>query len=568
VINRRIAWLAIAALSAPSLGLGTPEAPPDLTGRWQLNEKESEDARAKVGWGGEGAPRRPGERPAYPGERRPEERGPGGRNLGDWGSPPTTPRTSVTGSLPPEFGDFLEPAKALVITGTTSELTLDEGRGVLVRLPLDGSAQKEDRLTRVARWDGETLVVESRVESAGKLTTRYSLMPGSRRLEVYSRLAAPQGGAITIRRVYDPAEASESSESAASELPPAPSPRRPASQGSAPQAPSPPSPLPQEDAAEDPAPRAERPRPAAATAGKEDVPSFGVTTELVYVRFHVERKGEYVDHLSADQIRVLEDGRPQTVALLETPSTRERTLAPEITLALDVSSSVMDAGLLDERLIRDVFLAGLSRDTSVGLCAFGGELRCFVEPTQNAQQLLHGFQDALFFGQASRGQGTRLYASLAELCHEEAVRPPAPRALVVFSDGLDNHGGSVKEAINGALASDVRVYAVKLSQAFQETAPLRAGGFGRPPARAMYDYRKLDLNRLAGETGGRAYEPATVDKRVIAEILRDIATEISMEHVVGYQPQGAATGRKRRVKVELADKSIGRIPDGERTLLR
>ena len=41
-----------------------------------------------------------------------------------------------------------------------------------------------------------------------------------------------------------------------------------------------------------------------------------------------------------------------------------------------------------------------------------------------------------------------------------------------------------------------------------------------------------------------------------------------MENVVGYQPQGAATGQKHRVKVELADKSLGSIKDGERTLVR
>jgi hypothetical protein len=41
-----------------------------------------------------------------------------------------------------------------------------------------------------------------------------------------------------------------------------------------------------------------------------------------------------------------------------------------------------------------------------------------------------------------------------------------------------------------------------------------------------------------------------------------------MENVVGYQPEGAATGRKHRVKVELVDKSLGAIPDGERTLVR
>src|SRR6185503_3365491 len=91
---------------------------------------------------------------------------------------------------------------------------------------------------------------------------------------------------------------------------------------------------------------------------KPAVPTFGISTELVYVRFHVERKkGEYLAGLKPDQIRVLEDGKPQPVALLETPSTRERTVPPQVTLALDVSSSVMDAQLLDESLLREVLLA-------------------------------------------------------------------------------------------------------------------------------------------------------------------------------------------------------------------
>jgi hypothetical protein len=219
--------------------------------------------------------------------------------------------------------------------------------------------------------------------------------------------------------------------------------------------------------------------------------------------------------------------------------------------------------------VKDVFIAGLSSETSVGLCAFGGELRCLAPPSHDASRLLDAFGEAVFFGRASRGQGTRLYASVADICREAGERGQSQRAVVIFSDGIDNHGGNVGDAIDAALAADVRVYAVKLSRAFQDTAPMRAGGgFGRPPNRALYDYRKLDLGRLADETGGRSYEPGMIDKRVMAEILRGIANEIAMEHVVGYQPQDAATGRKRRVKVELADKSIGKIPDGERTLLR
>jgi VWFA-related protein len=309
--------------------------------------------------------------------------------------------------------------------------------------------------------------------------------------------------------------------------------------------------------------------PAQAPDRPRDVPTFGVSTELVYVRFHVEKKGGYSGALRKDQIRVLEDGRPQTIALLETPATRERTLPPEVTLALDVSSSVMDARLLDEALVQEALFAGLSAQAKVGLCAFGGALRCLRPPTRDVDDLLRGFQEAILFSHETRSQGTRLYDSVVEICRRVAAGDRAQRALVVFSDGLDNRGGDVKEAIRAAAESDVRVYAVKVSQAFQATAPTRlGGGFDQGPPRAMYDYKKLDLDRLAAETGGQAYEPGTLDRKSLAAILRRIATEITMENVVDYPPQGAPTGKKRRIKVELVDKSLGKIPDGERTLVR
>jgi len=308
--------------------------------------------------------------------------------------------------------------------------------------------------------------------------------------------------------------------------------------------------------------RAQSPSPPA-----REVPTFGTSTELVYVRFHVEKKGGYLDTLRPDQIRVLEDGQPQKIVLLETPATRERTVPPEVTLALDVSSSVMDDRLLDESLLKEVLFATLGEKARIGLCAFGGQLRCLTPPTRDADALLGGFQQAIEFSREQRRAGTRLYASLADLAKPPKDGEKAQRAIIVFSDGLDNKDGKMGQALDAALASDVRVYTIALSQSFQATART-ARPFGGAPNRTMYDYRKLDFGRLAELTGGRPYEPATLDQKDLAKVLRSIATEISMENVVGYQPEGAASGRKRKIKVELADKSLGKIPDGERTLVR
>jgi Ca-activated chloride channel homolog len=300
---------------------------------------------------------------------------------------------------------------------------------------------------------------------------------------------------------------------------------------------------------------------------KPEIPTFATGTELVYVRFHIDRKGSYADAVKEDQIRVLEDGKPQPIALLETPSTRQRTRPPEVTLALDVSSSVLDEGLFDEALVKDVFLASLSEEARVGLCAFGGSLRCLQTPTRDSDALMSSLKQAVEFGYESRREGTRLYASLADICKRKEEGEKAQRAIVVFSDGLDNKGGSVKEAIQAAVDADVRVYAILLSQAFQATSR-NAGPFGGAPGRAMYDYKKYDLDQLAKETGGKGYEPGKISPKALAKIMREIATEITMENVVGYHPEGSATGRKRHVKVEVVDKSIGSIQDGERTIVR
>ena len=297
----------------------------------------------------------------------------------------------------------------------------------------------------------------------------------------------------------------------------------------------------------------------------QGVPTFGATTELVYVRFHIEKKGHYIADVAPSQLRVLEDGAPREIALVETPSTRVRTVPPDVTLALDVSSSVMDERLLDEKMVRDVLFASLSEQARVGLCAFGGELRCFTSPTRDADAVLAGFREAMQFAVVTRRSGTRLYDSIAELAAERKEAAHVQRAIVVFSDGLDTLDGSVKAAIQAVRRADVRVYSITLAQAFQATG---RGTFGRPRNRTMFDYKKLDLARLAGESGGRNWEPGTLDEKTLASILREIGNEITMEIVVGYQPAGPPDGREHKVKVELLDKSLGKIRGGKRTLVR
>ena len=158
-------------------------------------------------------------------------------------------------------------------------------------------------------------------------------------------------------------------------------------------------------------------------------------------------------------------------SLLETPSTRERTVPPEVTLALDVSSSVMDDRLLDESLLKEVLLrharrAGAHRPVRL-------RRRAALPDPADAR-------GGRAPGRLPAGHRVRPRAAPRRA---RGSTPPSPtwpsrpkdgekaqRAIIVFSDGLDNKDGKMGQALDAALAADVRVYTIALSQSFQATA--------------------------------------------------------------------------------------------------
>ena len=198
------AGLALVVAGVP-LTPAAETARPSLSGRWQFNARESEDAREKMRQaGGErrGGGMGGGERGPGGGGRRGGALGGGGRRGGGPGGggprEDADPRESMRAAL--------EAPAEITITQTSAEIALLEKDGRLRALHPDGKGYKDSAGATVkTRWQDARLVVETSRESGRKVVETFTLQTEPRRLVVNVQLETPSGSPVTVRRVYDAA---------------------------------------------------------------------------------------------------------------------------------------------------------------------------------------------------------------------------------------------------------------------------------------------------------------------------------------------------------------------------
>jgi VWFA-related protein len=118
------------------------------------------------------------------------------------------------------------------------------------------------------------------------------------------------------------------------------------------------------------------------------------------------------------------------------------------------------------------------------------------------------------------------------------------RALVILSDGGDNHSRYTAAEIRRAVAeSEVEIYAMGIFDP----------GIDREEARKLSPEERNGphlLDELAEATGGRHFPVERLSD--LAEIAERIGNQLRSEYVLGYSPEAARDGKYHRVVVELA----------------
>jgi Ca-activated chloride channel family protein len=251
-------------------------------------------------------------------------------------------------------------------------------------------------------------------------------------------------------------------------------------------------------------------------------------TNLVLVPVTVlDSRDRIVNGLQAANFSLLDNRLLQTIKFFSQED------APiSMTIVLDSSGS-MATKLQDVRDAALELLKNANQEDEFSLILFGNEPRVavnFSESTDDVSKIVSSIQPDGF---------TSLWDAMYVALQQQKRSRHTRRAIVVISDGGDNHSRYTEDEIKSVLReADVQVYAIGLFDRFLKASEERLG--------------PLRLDEITSVTGGRAiciHDPADITRGA-----RDISSELRSQYVLGYYPSAhTQDGKWRAIKVRLRD---------------
>ena len=242
--------------------------------------------------------------------------------------------------------------------------------------------------------------------------------------------------------------------------------------------------------------------------------------------------GKYVTDLTAEDFTVLEDGKPQKVALFERASSP---LA--VSLLIDSSTSMIRELPLAQKAASD-FVTRLRPDDLAQVVDFDRSVQVLQPFTSDRAAL-----ERAIYRVAARGSTSMynaIYIALREL--GTLTKPAAGQVrrdvIVVLSDGEDTSSlVTYDHVLDGAKRSQSVIYAIGL-------------GFVSAPTRRESVHPDFALRTLAQETGGRLF--LARDGTTLSGVYNEIADELASQYVIGYTSTNPQRSGWRRVSVRVA----------------
>ena len=260
-------------------------------------------------------------------------------------------------------------------------------------------------------------------------------------------------------------------------------------------------------------------------------PTFAVDAPVVLVPTTVmDRKGAIVSGLPSEAFSVTQDNVPQRIS-----SFGEQDVPVSVGIVFDTSGSMRSVLPQAKDVIRAFLDASNPADEAF--------LYTVATRPQKDSGFTHDFNTLLeHMVFTNAGGSTALVDTIYAAMLQSRSAHNTRRALLVISDGMDNHSRySARELISAAVEADVQIYSVSVYDPPRNKKPIE-----------LQEERNgiFFLDELTRKTGGfpiMAYGSNDINQAAvkIGRAMRD-------QYLIGYVPENAdARGKWHKIKVSL-----------------
>jgi Ca-activated chloride channel family protein len=280
---------------------------------------------------------------------------------------------------------------------------------------------------------------------------------------------------------------------------------------------------------------------------QDDIPQGGdeikLDTNLVVLDVSVvDRANRPVFDLPEDRFQVFEDGVPQKIGFFK----KEQTPV-SLALAIDTSGSMRSKLDAVVQATTNLVNANKPGDESA-VIQFKDQVELIEEFTSDSGDIEDALGDLIANGQTSLLDAITLSADYVQKDGRHRRK-----ALVVVSDGLEKDSYyTLDQVVDHVRKLDVRLYLIGFTSDLQDSAGL----FRKSPKGKAEEL----LNKLATETGGRAFFPKDISD--LGPITEQIALDLRTVYAIGYYPSNdKRDGTFRKVDVRMV--GADRKPDSK-----
>ena len=321
------------------------------------------------------------------------------------------------------------------------------------------------------------------------------------------------------------------------------------------------------------------PQTAPAAASEAIPPSnyvIRIDSSRVYLNVSVKDSlsGETLAGLKKDDFLVYEDGA------LQSPDHFESAESPfHLLLLLDMSGSTRDhLGIIKSAATE--FVQKTRVGDRVAVATFSTTARLVQGFTRTREQAAQAIRNI------SPGGGTALYDALMDAVTKFLAGIEGRKAIVVFSDGLDNQllGNSTigsrhsfDDLLRRIRETDCLIYPIFLYPDYHRSSGVMSGAQSNPfsvvdqlskianrradpavqAAQEIVVKAESQLRALADQTGGRMYAPKRVEDLALA--YEQVIGDIRIQYTLGYYPPSGAKGQWRNLKVRVRDHPLATV---------